>query len=157
MKAQLLLMTVIMTTSVLGGCSKFEPRINPGKLDVSENVNTHSAKVVNIVQLSEKEAPAGKVIWSGIGGALLGAAITDGKSDDTQEAVAELGAVIGAGIAHHKYGKTVYRLTLAVNNGQTKNSLKQVYVRGGLYQVGQQTKITLDKKSGRVTSLLASS
>lgn len=149
--------SVILLTSLLVGCSNYEPRINPGKLDVSENVNTYSAKVVNIVQLSDKEAPAGKVIWSGIGGALIGAALTDGKSDDTQEAVTELGGVLGAGIAHHKYGKTVYRLTLLLNGADKKPPLKQVYVRGGLYQVGQLAKVTLDKKSGRVTSLLASS
>ncbi len=44
-----------------------------------------------------------------------------------------------------------YKLTLALDDG----SVKHIHVCGGAYVVGQHAKITVDKKSGGITSLVA--
>ena len=131
MKTQLLAITLssLLVIMSISGCSNGTPRINPGYLDVSENVTNHTARITNIIQLSEKEAPAGKMLLGGIAGMLVAGAITDGKSDLVQDIATD----IGAEAARDKYGKTIYKLTLALNDG----SVKQIHVRGGAYIVGR--------------------
>jgi len=131
MKTQLMIITFssLLVITSISGCSNSAPRINPGHLDVSENVTNHTARITNIIQLAEKEAPAGKMLLGGIAGMLIAGAITDGKSDLVQDIATD----IGAEAARDKYGKTIYKLTLALNDG----SVKQIHVRGGAYIVGR--------------------
>ena len=144
------LIAALLLISSLSGCSTQAPRITPGHLDVSEQTIPHMAKITNIIQLSEKEAPEGKVFGGVLLGALIGSTLASGESDSTQDDIAELGSVIGGYVAQKKYGKTIYRLTLALDD----KSIKEVYVRGGHYILGKQAKITLHKKSGDITSFL---
>lgn len=152
MKTQLMTITLssLLVITSISGCSNSAPRINPGHLDVSENVTNHTARITNIIQLSEKEAPAGKMLLGGIAGMLVAGALTDGKSDLVQDIATDIGGDMGAEAARDKYGKTIYKLTLALNDG----SVKQIHVRGGAYVVGRHAKVTLDKKTGNITSLL---
>lgn len=151
MKAKLLAISILFSTISLSGCSSSAPRITPGHLSTSKNVTTHTATITNIVQLSEKEAPDGKKFIGSIAGMVIGHAITDDRSDLVQDLATELGADIGEAVALNQYGKTIYRLTLALNNGD----VKQIYVRGGAYIVGRHAKITVHKKAGNITSLVA--
>jgi hypothetical protein len=153
MKTQLMTITLsgILVITSLSGCSQSAPRINPGYLEVSESITSHTARITNIVQLSEKEAPVGRMLLGGIAGAIVAGALTDGKSDLVQDIATDIGGDIGAEAARDKYGKTIYKLTLALNDG----SVKQIHVRGGAYIVGRHAKITVDKKSGNITSLVA--
>lgn len=153
MKTQLMtaIFSSILVITSLNGCSQSAPRINPGYLEVSENVTSHTAKITNIVQLAKKEAPVGKMLLGGIAGAVVAGTLTDGKSDLVQDIATDIGGDVGAEAVRDKYGKTIYKLTLALNDG----SVKQIHVRGGAYVVGRHTKITVDKKSGNITSLVA--
>ena len=153
MKTQLLalsLSTCLVITS-LSGCSGRAPRITPGHLETSQNVSGQTARITNIVQLSEKEAPGGKVFLGALTGFLIGAIITDDHSDSTQDFAQDIGGDIGEALVLEKYGKTIYRLTLALNDG----SVKHIHVRGGDYVVGRHAKVTVNKKSGDITSLVA--
>jgi hypothetical protein len=142
--------TIILTIS-LTACSSDAPRINPGSLEVSQSVTTHLAQITNIVQLSEKEASGGKMFLGGITGALIADALTDDKSDLAQDLAADFGRDIGEAVVRNKYGKTIYKLTLALKDG----SVKHIHVRGGAYVVGRHVKITINKSSGNITSLIA--
>jgi hypothetical protein len=144
-------LSVVILASTLNGCTSAPARINPGHLDTSVQAVQHTATISNIIQLSEKEAPNGKVFKGVLVGALIGGALSSGHSDSTQEDVAELGALIGGYSANKKHAKTIYRLTLNLDD----KSVKEVYVRGGHYIVGKHAKITLDRNSGDVTSFVS--
>ena len=150
MKNQIKIVTLssVILFSGLTGCSSNAPRITPGHLEVSSHVETHTAKIKNIVELSEKEAPDGKMFKGILTGALVGAAITNDASDDAKEAGVLIGALIGEHAVMKKHGKTIYRLSLNLDDG----TLKEVYVRGGHYQLGRLTKVTINKESGEITS-----
>ena len=120
-------------------------------MDTSQNINGHTARITNIVQLSEKEAPDGKIFLGALTGFLIGSVITDDHSDSTQDFAQDVGGDLGEALVLKKYGKTIYRLTLALNNG----SVKHIHVRGGDYVVGRHAKVTVNKKSGDITSLVA--
>lgn len=143
---------IIMSTSILlfgiTGCSSHDVRITPGHLETSNQVDIHTAKINNIIQLSDKEAPDDKMFSGILAGALIGGIITNDASDDAKELGVALGAVIAENIVMNKHGRTIYRLNLALDNG----TLKEVYVRGGHYQIGLKTKITIHKESGEITS-----
>lgn len=151
MKTQIIAVSLLIAVISLNGCSSSAPRITPGHLEASENVTTHTAKITNIIQLSEKEAPAGGIMLGDIAGMLIGSALTDGRSDIVQDIALNIGGEIGSEIVREQYGKTIYRLTLTLNNG----NIKQIHVRGGAYVVGRHAKITLSKSSGNITSLLS--
>ena len=151
MKRMVLLLSTLLLAINLTACSNTAPRITPGHLAISDKVDTHSARITNIIQLSEKEAPDGKVFLGSLAGIATAAILTDDSSDLVQDIATDLGADIGAGIATEKYGKTIYKLTLALDDG----SVKHIHVRGGAYVVGRHAKITVDKKSGGITSLVA--
>jgi hypothetical protein len=142
--------TALMLTMTLSACSSTPPRINPGHLDISERAVPHNATIGNIIQLSEKEAPTGKVFKGVLIGALIGRVLASHSSDSTREDAAELGGVIGGFTADKRNAKTIYRLTLSLDD----KSVKEVYVRGGHYIVGERAKLTLDSSSGDVTSFL---
>ena len=135
----------------MAGCSNSAPRITPGHLAVTDTVTSHTAKITNIVQLAEKEASGGKLMLGHLAGALIAGTLTENKSDLAQDLASNLGSDIGEAIVIRNYGKTIYKLTLSLNDG----SVKQIHVRGGAYVVGRHAKITVDKKSGNITSLLA--
>ena len=153
MKTQILAisMSALLMITSLNGCSSSAPRITPGTLQVSGKVSTHSARITNIVQLSEKEAPSDKMFLGDITGMLIAATLTDDKSDLVQDIATELGGDLGKAAVMDQYGKTIYRLTLVLDNGL----VKQIHVRGGAYVVGRHAKITVHKKSGAITSLVA--
>ena len=146
---KILALSTFITIGGLTGCSSQATRITPGSLDVSSNVDLHNAKIINIVQLSEKEAPDEKVLTGILTGALVAAAITNDAPDSTQDDAIVLGGFVGEHIVSKKHGKTIYRLTLSLQDGTPK----EVFVRGGNYQLGKMSKITIDKISGEVTSL----
>jgi len=142
--------TIILTTS-LTACSNEAPRISPGSLKVSKSVTLYSAKITNIVQLSEKEGAGGELFLGNVAGMLIGGVLTKDKSDTVSDLAADIGGDIGEELARKKYGKTVYKLTLALDDG----SVKQIHVLGGAYVVGRHVKITVNKSSGEITSLVA--
>ncbi|GAA0409851.1 hypothetical protein GCM10009133_17940 [Cocleimonas flava] len=135
----------------LTACSGQSPRVTPGKLEISENVTTHKGKITNIIQLSEKEAPPEKVLVGVISGAVIGHAISENGSDEAQELVTAIGAIVGEHVVMNNYGKTIYRLQLLLDNG----TIKEVYVRGGSYTIGKYTKVTVHKHHGDITSLVS--
>ena len=145
-------LTTVLLFTGLTGCSnqinKQAIRITPGFLEVSSNVKTHSAKITNIVELSEKEAPDGKMLTGVLSGALIGAAITNDASNDAKEIGTVIGGLIGEHAVMKKHGKTIYRLSLALDDG----THKEVYVRGGHYQIGKTSRITINKESGDISS-----
>ncbi len=143
-------LSVLILASTLNGCSSAQARINPGHLDTSVQAVQHTATISNIIQLSEKEAPSGKVLKGVLLGALIGRVLASSHSDSTREDAAELGGIIGGLVAKNKHAKTIYRLTLNLDD----KSVKEVYVRGGHYIVGKRAKLTLDRSSGDVTSFL---
>lgn len=150
MKNHIIIFTLsaaILLTS-LTACSNQATRITPGFLEVSNNVDTYNAKITNIIELSEKEAPDGKMLQGVLTGALIGAAITNDASDDAKEAGVIIGAIIGEHAVMSKHGKTIYRLNLALEDG----THKEVFVRGGHYQIGRASKVTINKKSGEISS-----
>jgi len=151
MKTSVLAISIVFSTISLSGCSSSAPRITPGHLSASDNVTTHTATITNIVQLSEKEAPDGKKFVGSIAGMVIGHVITDDKSELVQDLATEIGGDLGEAVVMNQYGKTVYRLTLALNTGE----VKQIYVRGGAYVVGRHAKVTVHKKAGNITSLVA--
>ena len=151
MKTRILPLSIIFLILNLSACSSSTPRITPGHLSTSDSVTTHTATITNIVQLSEKEAPDGKKFVGSIAGMVIGHVITDDRSDLVQDLATEIGGELGEAVVMNQYGKTVYRLTLALNNGD----VKQIYVRGGAYVVGRHAKITVHKKAGNITSLVA--
>ncbi len=146
----LISISLLVFSATLSGCSSAPKRINPGHLDTSAQAINHSATISNIIQMSDKEAPAGKVFGGVLIGALVGNVLARGESDSTQEDVAELGGIIGGYIAKKKHAKTIYRLTLKLDD----SSVKEVYVKGGHYIIGKRAKLTLDRNSGDVTSFL---
>lgn len=105
MKTQLftIYFSAFIVITSLSACSSNAPRITPGQLEVSERLNTHTAKITNIVQLSEQEAPNGKVFLGSLTGALMGAALTNGKNDTIQNIAADIGGEVAKtpGISHH--------------------------------------------------------
>jgi len=144
----IIIISATILLSGFTGCSNNAVRITPGHLKISEHVNIHTAKIKNIIQLSEKEAPDDKMFSGILTGALIGAAITNDASNDAKELGVAIGAVVAENIVMNKHGRTIYRLSLALDDG----SLKEVYVRGGHYQIGRLTKITIHKESGEITS-----
>ena len=142
-------MTMILS---VGGCSQKEPRIEPGKLEITENTTIHTGKIKNIIVLSEKEVSAGTEVLAGLTGALVGGAIGGTVSgNDTVEAVAAFfGIDAGEAIVKDKYGTTIHKLTIELDNKQ----LKEVYAKGGTYSLNKDVKLTIDKKSGNITSFV---
>ena len=149
MSALVLTLSILVLT--LTGCTNAPARITPGHLDVSAQAIQHSATISNIIQLSEKEAAKGKVIKGVLIGAVVGAVLSSGHSSSTRGDVAELGGIVGGYTTRKMYAKTIYRLTLKLDD----KSVKEVYVKGGHYVVGKHVKITLDRNSGDVTSFVA--
>ena len=136
----------------LTACSVSAPRLTPGHLERSSSVVMQQAKVINIVQLSEKEVPFGKALLGGVAGAIVGSALSSGSDSDTVQTLStDLGGDIGEDIVRENFGKTVYKLTLKQRDGK----LKQVYVKGGMYQLGQNMAYTVSKKDGQITSIKA--
>jgi len=150
MKPQIKVLTLSTVIFLIGltGCSNKAARINPGVLEVSNKVDTYSAKITNITALSKKEVPEAKVLQGLIIGALVGAAITNDASEDAKEAGIIIGSIAGEYSMIKKYGKTIYRLNLALEDG----TYKEVYVRGGHYQIGRVSKVTINKESGEISS-----
>ena len=150
-KSLALSLSVWLVLAGVTGCSGSAPRITPGHLKASKDVVSHMARITNIVQLSKKEAPGGTVFLGTLAGFLVGSVLTDTHSESTQDFAQDIGGDIGEAMVINKYGKTIYRLTLALNDG----SVKQIHVRGGAYVVGHHAKVTVNKKSGNITSLVA--
>jgi len=150
MKTQIKVVTLsaVILLGGLTGCSNQAPRITPGFLEVSSQVETHSAKITNIVELSEKEVTEGKKLKGVLTGALIGAAITKDASDSSKHAGVTLGGFFGKKVVLKKHGKTIYRLSLSLDDG----TQKEVYLRGGHYQIGSTSRVTLNKSSGEITS-----
>ena len=148
MQIKVITFSTIVLLAGVTGCSTKAARITPGFLEVSSHVETHNAKITNIVELSEKEAPDGKMFQGVLTGALIGAAITNDASDDAQEIGTVIGGLIGEHTVMKKHGKTIYRLSLALDDG----TFKEVYVRGGHYQIGRASKVTINKESGEISS-----
>jgi len=145
---KIIVLSTTMLVSGLTGCSSHAPRITPGKLTISKHVEIHTAKINNIIQLSEKEAPDDKMFSGILTGAIIGAAITNDASDDAKELGVAIGAVVAENIVMNKHGRTIYRLNLALADG----TQREVYVRGGHYHIGRLTKVTIHKQSGEITS-----
>ena len=140
-------LTAILITLSTSGCATKEARIEPGKLQVTENSIVKTGKIANIVQLSEKEIPLGQDILSGLTGALIGSAVSGGDG----ELVASLiGMEAGEQITKDKYGKSIYKLTLSLDD----KTVKSVYAKGGSYVVGKNVKVTIDKNSDKITSFI---
>ena len=139
------------------GCSQKEPRIEPGKLEISENTTIHTGKIKNIATLSDKEVSRGTEVLAGLTGALVGGAIGEslGGNDTVKSVSSFFGVDAGEAIVKDKYGTTIHKLTIELDNKQTK----EVYAKGGKYTLNKNVKLTIDKKSGKVTSfkLLSSS
>ncbi len=115
------------------GCSSQAPRITPGFLEVPSHIETHSAEITNIVELSEKEA---SMLIGVLMGALIGAAVTKDASYSSKHAGVTIGDLFCKHAALKKHGKTIYRLSLSLDDG----TLKEIYQRGGHYQIGSASK-----------------
>ena len=149
MKKRVVISALILSLSFLG-CSNKAQRIEPGNLEVSQNVAVKIGTITNIVQLEKKEASSGKELLGGLTGALIGSAIAGGNDNIVNGVSIIVGTDIGTDIVRDKYGKTIYKLTITLNDG----SLKEVYAKGGKYTVNKKVKVTIDKNSGKVTSFI---
>lgn len=147
-KLKIIILSTTILLSGLTGCSNSDVRITPGTLKVSKQVEIHTAKINNIIQLSDKEAPDDKILGGILTGALIGAAITNDASNDAKELGVTIGAILGENVVMNKHGRTIYRLSLLLDDG----TQKEVYVRGGHYHIGRMTKVTVHKESGEITS-----
>ena len=151
---KIMLNSMVAMTMILsvGGCFQKKPRIEPGKLEITKNTTIHTGKIKNIIVLSEKEVSASTEVLAGLTGALVGGAVGEavGENDTVKIVIAFFGIDAGEKIVKDKYGTTIYKLTIELDNEQ----LKEVYAKGGTYSLNRDVKVSIDKKSGNITSFV---
>jgi len=145
MKAQIKVVTSSAIKALTGITNYFKqaPISSPGFL----HLETHSARITNIVELAEKKAPKGKILKVVLSGALIGAAMANDASKDPKH-----GVTLGGFFAKHalmkKHEKTICRLRLSLDD----RTQKEIFLRGGNYQIGSTSKVTINKSNGEITA-----
>lgn len=145
MKAQIKVVTysAIKALASITDCFKQAPISSPSFL----HLETHNARITNIIELPEKKAPKGKILRVILTGALIGAAVSNDASKDEKHGVT-LGGFFGKHALMKKHEKTICRLRLSLDD----RTQKEIFLRGGHYQIGSTSKVTVNKSNGEVTA-----